>query len=148
MTLMTCIKNSRRVDAAVARLVFVLGRDNIRNSYLDRLILELLNDELSFASHLLNIAIGDSYSRLLISDLERDIEADPVSERVASELFYSDLCRHLRSTIDASSLSSVHLLYYALSEPRCRTHRLAIRYGFTIDKLSSVLANLELTKRR
>ena len=89
---MTCTRNSKRVDAAIARLVFLHGRAKIRNSYLDRLIVELLGDDLSFARELLRMSVGDAGIKLLIADIEQNIQTNPVAERCSSQLFYADLC--------------------------------------------------------
>jgi hypothetical protein len=145
---MTCTRNSKRVDAAIARLVFLHGRAKIRNSYLDRLIVELLGDDLSFARELLRMSVGDAGIKLLIADIEQNIQTNPVAERCSSQLFYADLCRHLRSSVNVRSLSSVHLLYYALTEPRCVTFLLAQQHNITTNSIVSTLADIELGKKQ
>jgi len=140
-------KISRRLEASIAKLVFRLKRNSSATSYLDRLVVELLRDECSFASQLTTLLLPQGLNNIYIRHLEQYIERHPKAEACGVELFYAKLCQRLCRSVEAQHLSSAHLLCYALSKPDSHTSLLAQYYCLTAEDVATMINRLTKTRK-
>lgn len=140
-------KISRRLEAGIAKLVFNLGRNKSATSYLDRLVVELLRDECSFASQLATLLLPQGLDSIYIRHLEQYIQRYPKAEVANAKTFYTKLCERLYRTIETSHLSSAHILCYALAKPDSHTSLLAGYYCLTAEDVATMIRHLTTNKK-
>ena len=140
-------KISRRLEAGIAKLVFNLRRNNSATSYLDRLVVELLRDECSFASQLTTLLLPQGLNDIYIRHLEQYIQRYPKAETSSVEGFYSKLCERLCRSVESGHLSSAHILCYALTKPDSHTSLLAGYYCLTAEDVATMMSYLTTNKR-
>ena len=94
---MKSIKISRCLEATISTLVFRLKRDGIATSYVDRLVVELLRRDDSFASLLVSL-LFDGVSKDVVSErIMTMVATDAVVEDDTPERALRALCDSLHS---------------------------------------------------
>jgi hypothetical protein len=130
----------------MSTLVFRLKRDGVSTSYVDRLVLELINNDESFASLLANLLLEDVGKSIVSKKINELINTCGVVEYDTPERFYKTLCRQLFSEVESTFLSSAHLLRWALSNEATATHVAFMEYGVDSYKLTEVMCQLACGK--
>ena len=110
---------SKTLEAAIARTTFNLSSDGITTSYLDRLIIELLGDDATFAYRLLEHIIGERGVAIVLRRMVHSIIAEPIAESMRPESYYHAMCGELQHVVDAKRISTVHVLYHAIVMGNC-----------------------------
>ena len=104
---------SKSLEAAISRTAYNLSRDGIATSYVDRLIVELLGDDATFAYRLLEHLVGQRGVGIVLRRVMQGIIYDPRVEGMRPEGYYHAMCVEMLGTIEAKRISTAHLLYYA-----------------------------------
>ena len=104
---------SKSLEAAISRTAYNLSRDGIATSYVDRLIVELLGDDATFAYRLLEQLVGQRGVGIVLRRVMQGIIYDPRVEGMRPEGYYHAMCVEMLGTIEAKRISTAHLLYYA-----------------------------------
>lgn len=139
-------KISRRLEASMAKITHELRQKNSMTSYIDRLVVELLRDECSFASQLITLLLPQGLNAIFIRHLEQYIRRHPRAEYSSAELFFTKLCHKLSLSLKTQYLGSAHLLSYALTKPETHTSTLAGYYCFGADDVTTLI--LQLSKEQ
>ena len=116
-------KISKSLEAIIKRTTTSLQRDNITTSFIDRLVVELLSDEATFCSRLLNDLIGERGINVVIRRVMQGIITNPIVEVTPPAARYEHMCNALRSTLTTKRISTAHVLYYAAADAILRPTR-------------------------
>jgi hypothetical protein len=139
---MKSIKISRCLEATISTLVFRLKRDGIATSYVDRLVVELLRRDDSFASLLVSL-LFDGVSKDVVSErIMTMVATDAVVEDDTPECAFRALCDSLHSEVDSSVLSSAHVLHRALRDRTTATHKIFAERGVGAQQLAELMCQL------
>ena len=104
---------SKSLEAAISRTAYNLSRDGIATSYVDRLIVELLGDDATFAYRLLEHLVGQRGVGIVLRRVMQGIIYEPRVEGMRPEGYYHAMCGEMLGTIEAKRISTAHILYYA-----------------------------------
>lgn len=104
---------SKSLNSIITRTAHSLSRDGITTSYLDRLVVELLGDETTFAYMLLERLVGERGVSIIARRVIRAIIGAPQAEVVTPKEFYGAMCDMLQRTLHVKRISTVHIIYYA-----------------------------------
>ena len=104
---------SKRLESVMLRTANNLSRDGIATSYVDRLIVELLGDDATFAYRLLEYLVGQRGVGIVLRRVMQGIIYEPRDESMQPERCYRAICGELLGAIDAKRISTAHMLYYA-----------------------------------
>ena len=139
---MNSIKISRCLEATMSTLLFRLKRDGVACSYVDRLIVELLRREDSFASLLVGLLCDAEGKGVVCEEIMSEVEANGITESDTPEQLFRALCSSLQSEVDSSSLSSAHVLHRALRDRTTATHRVFAKRGITAQHVAELMCQL------
>ena len=126
----------------MSMLVFRLKRDGVAVAYVDRLVVELLRREDSFASLLVGLLLEDRSKDVVCEDIMSMADACGIIENDAPEQVFRALCSSLQSEVDSSVLSSAHVLHRALRDRTTATHRVFAERGITAQRLAELMCQL------
>ena len=139
---MKSVKISRCLEATISTLVFRLKRDGVATSYVDRLVVELLRRDDSFASLLVGL-LFDGVSRDAVCErIMAIVVADAVVEDDTPESALRAMCDSLHGEVDSSVLSSAHVLYRALRDRTTATHKMFAERGVGAQQLAELMCQL------
>lgn len=141
-SVMNSIKISRCLEATMSMLVFRLKRDGVAVAYVDRLVVELLRREDSFASLLVGLLLNDKDKVVVSEAIMSAAEADNAIESDTPEQTFRELCSSLSVEVDSSALSSAHVLHRALRDRTTATHRVFAERGITAQRLAELMCQL------
>ena len=139
------IRISKTLDAMISRVVFDTTRNDVRQSYKDRLALEILREEVSMgyralASHLRNWEL-----RLLTQRIETLTKSHPRAEELPPETFYMNYREHLLATYGhARNITTAHALLDILRDRRTATSQTAALYGVGAHSVEEAIAELTM----
>lgn len=139
---MNSIKISRCLEATMSMLVFRLKRDGVAVAYVDRLVVELLRREDSFASLLVGLLLNGEGKDVVSEAIMSAAEADNAIENDTPEQTFRELCSSLSAEVDSSALSSAHVLHRALRDRTTATHRVFAERGVTAQRLAELMCQL------
>ena len=139
---MNSIKISRCLQATMSTLLFRLKRDGIARSYVDRLVVELIRREDSFASLLVGLLLEDKSKRVVCEDIMSMADVCSVIENDTPEQVFRALCNSLHSEVDSSVLSSAHVLHRALRDRTTATHGVFAKLGVTAQQVAELMCQL------
>ena len=114
-------KISKSLEGVIHRTTQMLRREGITTSYVDRLVVEVLGDEATFAYGLLQNLVGEQGLRVVMRRVVQSIVSNPVEESLTPELCYMRMCEELSQRVEAKCLSTAHLLYYVALDGSCAT---------------------------
>lgn len=114
-------KISKSLEAIIERTTNVLRRDDIKTSYIDRLVVELLGESGTFASQLLHSLVGDKGHSVILRRVLRGIITSPKLEVASPEECYALMCQGLSDTVVSKRISTAHVLYYAAQDTSTAT---------------------------
>lgn len=136
-------KISKTLDRIIAETIERLSASEISTSYLDRLVVELLGDDATFAYRLLAMQIGDHGVGVVLRRLIRSIGDEPHAEQLAPMDYYLALCDMLRRSIVAKRISTAHVLYVAAADFRTATSEMLRSYGIDAMELLQAMHSLD-----
>ena len=139
---MNSIKISRCLEATMSTLVFRLKRDGITKAYVDRLIVELIRRDDSFASLLVGLLLSGESKDPVCDEIMLAVETCGIVENDTPERVFRGLCGSLQSEVDSSALSSAHVLHRALRDKTTATHRVFKKRGITAQHLAEIMCQL------
>lgn len=135
-------KISKSLEAIIKRTTTSLQRDNITTSFIDRLVVELLSDEATFCSRLLNDLIGERGINVVIRRVMQGIITNPIVEVTPPAARYEHMCNALRSTLTTKRISTAHVLYYATADAMTATSHELRGYGISNDTILHAIQNI------
>lgn len=135
-------KISKTLEAIVARLSFELSRDNVKSSYSDRLLLEILSDDATLAYRLLASLVHDWELYQLLRRVEHRIASQPTAEELTPDEYYRALCETLRLSVSSRRVSTVHVLYMVASDVSTAFADLIGMYGISAADIRSAMEHL------
>jgi len=136
------VKISRRLEATIATMVFRLKRDGVVTSFVDRLVVELIADDETFASLLVSLMLGSGGKMAVCHDISELIESCHSVETELPELFFKQLCDRLYADAEAIRLSSAHVLCWALNMPDSATSKVFSECGIKAENVVELMCQL------
>lgn len=136
------IKISKCLEAAMATLVFKLKRDGVVTSYVDRLALELIADDSTFASSITSLMLGDDAKSVVCERIRELVGCASDIETEEPEVYFKSICKTLFRQTNASKLSSAHLLCWALRNSGSATAKAFLEHGIIAEEVVDVMYQL------
>jgi hypothetical protein len=136
------VKISSRLEATMAMMVFRLKRDGVTTCYVDRLVAELIADNTTFASIVTNLALGAKGKDAVYKRITEIADSSSVPERNEPEQLFKQLCQRLYAQSEAKSLSSVHVLCWALRNASSATAQAFRERGVIAEEVVDVVYQL------
>jgi hypothetical protein len=136
------IKISSRLEATMAMMVFRLKRDGIATCYVDRLVAELITDNTTFASLVTSLTVGTTAKSALCERITEIANSITLPESEEPERVFKQLCRRLYTEAKAETLSSAHLLCWALNNNESATARAFRERGIIAAEVIDVMYQL------
>ena len=127
---------SKISDAAMARTTFDLAKADIRQSYKDKLALELLREDGSMAYNTLSTMLSGEQIEHLRQQIESMISSQPKPEVESPEEFmrnYRDML--LDRFTSAKTISTVHILRDITADTTTATSQALAIYGITAQSI-------------
>lgn len=127
---------SKISDAAMARTTFDLAKADIRQSYKDKLALELLREDGSMAYNTLSTMLSGEQIEHLRQQIESMISSQPKPEAESPEEFmrnYRDML--LDRFTSAKTISTVHILRDITADTTTATSQALAIYGITAQSI-------------
>ena len=127
---------SKISDAAMARTTFDLAKADIRQSYKDKLALELLREDGSMAYNTLSTMLSGEQIEHLRQQIESMISSQPKPEAESPEEFmrnYRDML--LDRFTSAKTISTVHILRDITADTTTATSQALTIYGITAQSI-------------
>ena len=127
---------SKISDAAMARATFDLAKADIRQSYKDKLALELLREDGSMAYNTLSTMLSGEQIEHLRQQIESMISSQPKPEVESPEEFmrnYRDML--LDRFTSAKTISTVHILRDITADTTTATSQALAIYGITAQSI-------------
>lgn len=127
---------SKISDAAMARATFDLAKADIRQSYKDKLALELLREDSSMAYNTLSTMLSGEQIEHLRQQIESMISSQPKPEAESPEEFmrnYRDML--LDRFTSAKTISTVHILRDITADTTTATSQALAIYGITAQSI-------------
>lgn len=127
---------SKISDAAMARTTFDLAKADIRQSYKDKLALELLREDGSMAYNTLSTMLSGEQIEHLRQQIESMISSQPKPEAESPEEFmrnYRDIL--LDRFTSAKTISTVHILRDITADTTTATSQALAIYGITAQSI-------------
>ena len=136
---------SKSLDSLITRTIKALNSDNIRTSYTDRLVVELLGDDGTFAYRLLENMTTERGISVIIRRIIQSIIESPKIEAITPQQYYNTMCNMLMESIESPRISTAHVVYYAAMNKESATAHELRGYGIeatdilrAIDEIMSV----------
>lgn len=138
-------KISKLLGAIVSRLSFDLRRDGVATSYLDRLIVEVLDRDYSAASRLLRTMLQDLEAYQLPRRMAHMLTQKPYGEIQSPDEYYAQLVKLLEKEccIGGCKASTLHLLQVALHDSRSLFADIINIYGITPSQVEMAISEME-----
>lgn len=132
-------KISKTLEAIIASTSHTLMRNGTTTSFSDRLIVELLANEATFAHKLLETMVGEHGISVIIRRIMSSIITSPHTETRSANEHYAAMKEWLSNNISARSISSVHVLYAVAADTATATARTLRSYGIIADDILTAL---------
>ncbi len=136
-------KISKTLDAVFARVTFDLTKADIRQSYKDRIALEILREDGTMAYRALVSKLKDWELFQAPLRIENLIKTQPRDEEVAPEEF---LKQYRRKLLDENktvrNVSTAHALLDIAADTTTATSQILAQYGITAQTIASAMTEL------
>ena len=136
-------KISKTLDAVFARVTFDLTKADIRQSYKDRIALEILREDGTMAYRALVSKLKDWELFQAPLRIENLIKTQPRDEEVAPEEF---LKQYRRKLLDENktvrNVSTAHALLDITADTTTATSQILAQYGITAQTIASAMTEL------
>ncbi len=136
-------KTSKTLDAVFARVTFDLTKADIRQSYKDRIALEILREDGTMAYRALVSKLKDWELFQAPLRIENLIKTQPRDEEVAPEEF---LKQYRRKLLDENktvrNVSTAHALLDIAADTTTATSQILAQYGITAQTIASAMTEL------
>ena len=129
------IEISERVEALLARTAALLRGENITTSFSDRLAIELLGDETTYACRVVQRLAGEIGTCALMRRIIGGIIEDVCNEKLEPECHYGDMCASLMAMFDPAEVTTAHLLYAVAMDVTTLTSQALYGYGITAEDI-------------
>ena len=126
---------SERVEALLARTQAMLQDEAITTSFSDRLAIELLGDETTYAYRMVQRLAGEEGIYALMRRIIGGIVEDTRGESLAPECHYGDMCASLMAMLAPAEVTTAHLLYAVVMDEMTLTSQALFGYGITADDI-------------
>ena len=127
---------SKISDAAMARATFDLAKADIRQSYKDRLALELLREDSSMAYNTLSTMLSREELQNLSLRIKNMVASQPKQEELSPEDFMRSYRDMLLDTFDsAKTISTIHILRDIVADTTTATSQILAIYGVTAQSI-------------
>ena len=127
----------------MARTTFNLIKADLRQSYKDKLAMELLSEDASMAYNTLSVMLNTEEMRNLRQSIESMIQSQPKQEPLSPEEFMRDYRDMLLDTYDsAKTISTVHILREIVADTTTATSQLLAIYGITAQSIDHSIESL------
>lgn len=136
------VRISRRLEAAMASLVFRFKRDGIATSYVDRLVVELVADSSTFASLITGLMFGDEAKTSVCERISELVSAVSATEHDEPDRMFKQLCSVLATKVESDTLSSAHILCWALRDGGSATAKAFRERGVIAEEVVDVMCQL------
>ena len=138
------IKVSKILDSTFARATFDLSRGNIRHSYKDHLVLELLRSDSSMAYNTLTLSLSPQHISHIISEIELQMREYPTLEYQPIDEYLMEYRDSLMEQFtQTNKLSTIHLLLDILDDKTTATAEVLATHGITASLLQHQLVQLD-----
>ena len=124
-------KISKTIEATIARTVSILIRSDIRSSYTDRLVIELLADEDSSAHRVLKLLAGEHGIAVIMRSIVNSLSSMPYPQIGSPAVHFDKMCYTLMSMLGHERLTSAHILYAAAFDTTTATSKALFTYGIS-----------------
>ena len=131
---------SNELEAIIARTAATLSREGIMQSYSDRLVIELLGDEKTYAHRLLVTLAGEHGVTVIMRRIVRALAYAPYVECGSAASHYAAMCATLMGMLQPEQITSAHLLYAAAFDKTTTTSEALHSYGIAA---SDILREIE-----
>lgn len=128
---------STTLEATIARTAQMLTREGMANSFTDRLVVEILGDDTTFAYQLLRRMIDDHGVAVVVRRIVGSLIAQPQLEVNTAQVHYTSMCRWIDNVLDVKRISTVHILYAAVLDSTTATSEALRGYGITAEDILS-----------
>ena len=141
------IEISERVEALLARTAALLRGENITTSFSDRLAIELLGDETTYACRVVQRLAGEIGTCALMRRIIGGIIEDVCNEKLEPECHYGDMCASLMAMFDPAEVTTAHLLYAVAMDETTLTSQALFGYGITAEDIKNLSSALKIPSK-
>ena len=141
---MTRREISNELEAIIARTVVTLSREGITQSYSDRLVIELLGDENTYAYRLLVTLAGEHGVAVIMRRVVRALAHAPYVESSSPANHYAVMCDTLMGMLRPAQITSAHLLYAAAFDNTTTTSEALHGYGIAAADILREIERMQI----
>lgn len=136
-------KISKTLEAVFARVTFDTTKADIRQSYKDRLAMEIMREDGSMGYRAIASRLKDWEMFQLPLRIENLVKSQPQDETSLPETFYKEYRQHLLSTCGAMrSISTAHALLDIMRDTTTATSQVLALYGINAQTMASTIDEL------
>ena len=139
---MNCIKMSRNLESLLSNTLSMLRAEGVTSSYNDRLFVELIEHGESFARLLIEQLAGVDAVPIILRRVVDSIITAPQEEHRSLDMHFAHLETTLQREVQASHLSTVHLLRLIIADTSTAAYRELATYGIKAEDIDSALTRM------
>lgn len=135
---------SNELEAIIARTAATLSREGITQAYSDRLVIELLGDEKTYAHRLLVTLAGEHGVTVIMRRIVRALAYAPYVESGSAASHYTAMCATLMGMLQPEQITSAHLLYAAAFDNTTTTSEALHGYGIAAADILREIERMQI----
>ena len=139
---------SEALEAVIAKTAATLRREGIANSYSDRLMIELLGDDNSYARRILDSLAGEHGVCVIMRRIVRSLTQPQYMAYHSPQQHYDAMCATLIGMTSSEQLTSAHLLYAAAFDSTTMTSQALHSYGINASDVMREIERMEMDEVR
>ena len=133
--IVTISMNQRQISeplkSVITRTVSTLIHNDIKSSYTDRLVIELLGDESSSAHSVIRFLAGEHGIAGIMRSVVNSLLSMPYLQIGSPDVHFDKMCYTLLSMLGHERLTSAHILYAAAFDSTTATSKALFHYGIS-----------------
>lgn len=139
---------SEALEAVIAKTAATLRREGIANSYSDRLMIELLGDDNSYARRILDSLAGEHGVRVIMRRIVSSLAQPQYMAYHSPQEHFDAMCATLIGMTSSEQLTSAHLLYAATFDSTTMTSQALHDYGIVASDILHEIDRMEIDEVR